>query len=116
MSDQFGMSINSIQCRRLLRRMSGPNSPKPRDPPNTMSAYDYKKGEINELKTLMRNRAVERDPKKRREVIKKVIGYQSIGIDVSKLFTEMAMAVATTDLVIKKMVYLYVCTLSNPMS
>jgi vesicle coat complex subunit len=41
-------------------------------------------------------------------VIKKVIGYQSIGIDVSKLFTEMAMAVATTDLVIKKMVYLYV--------
>ena len=31
------------------------------------SGYDYKKGEINELKTLMRNRAVERDPKKRRE-------------------------------------------------
>ena len=69
--------------------------------------FDYRKGEINELKTLLRSRTIERDVKKRREVIKKVIGYQSLGIDVSKLFSEMAMACATTDPVIKKMVYFY---------
>jgi hypothetical protein len=70
-------------------------------------SLDYKKGEVNELKVLLRNRQIERDPKKRREVIKKVIGYQSLGIDVSKLFSDMIMAVATSDLVVKKMVYFY---------
>jgi AP-4 complex subunit beta-1 len=59
---------------------------------------------------------VERDPKKRRDVIKKVIAYMTLGVDVSRLFTEMLMAIETRDLVIKKMVYLYMCTYaqSNP--
>lgn len=73
-------------------------------------SLDYKKGEVSELKALLRNRQIERDPKKRREVIKKVIGYQTLGIDVSKLFSDMIMAVATSDLVVKKMVYLYLTT------
>lgn len=41
---------------------------------------------------------------------KKVIAYMTLGIDVSRLFTEMMMAIETRDLVVKKMVYLYLCT------
>jgi AP-4 complex subunit beta-1 len=65
---------------------------------------------------LLRNVTVERDPTKRRDVIKKVIAYMTLGVDVSRLFTEMLMAIETRDLVIKKMVYLYMCTYaqSNP--
>ena len=36
--------------------------------------------------------AVERDPKRKRDVIKKVIAYMTLGIDVSRLFTEMVRA------------------------
>ncbi|CAM9160788.1 unnamed protein product [Scytosiphon promiscuus] len=71
---------------------------------------DQKKGEINELKQLLRTVSVDRDPKKKREVIKKVIAYMTLGIDVSRLFTEMMLAIETRDLVVKKMVYLYLCT------
>ncbi|CAM9700913.1 unnamed protein product, partial [Hapterophycus canaliculatus] len=59
---------------------------------------------------LLRTVSVDRDPKKKREVIKKVIAYMTLGIDVSRLFTEMMLAIETRDLVVKKMVYLYLCT------
>ncbi len=39
----------------------------------------------------------------------KVIAYMTLGIDVSRLFTQMVMAIETKDLVVKKMVYLYLC-------
>jgi vesicle coat complex subunit len=68
---------------------------------------DTKKGEVSELKQLLKTLAVERDPKRKRDVIKKVIAYMTLGIDVSRLFTEMVMAIETRDLVVKKMVYLY---------
>mmetsp|Transcript_5148 Transcript_5148/g.11362 ORF Transcript_5148/g.11362 Transcript_5148/m.11362 type:complete len:166 (+) Transcript_5148:210-707(+) len=70
---------------------------------------DSKKGEVNELRGLLRNINVERDPKRKRDVIKKVIAYMTLGIDVSRLFNEMVMAIETKDLVVKKMVYLYLC-------
>ena len=38
-----------------------------------------------------------------------MIAYMTLGIDVSKLFSEMSMATGTKDHVIKKMVYLYIC-------
>eukprot|EP00956_Cyclotella_meneghiniana_P029794 scaffold73307_cov21-Cyclotella_meneghiniana.AAC.1 len=41
--------------------------------------------------------------------MKKVIAYMTLGIDVSRLFTEMMLAIETRDLVIKKMVYLFLC-------
>lgn len=41
---------------------------------------------------------------------KQVIAYMTLGIDVSRLFTEMMLAIETRDLVVKKMVYLYLCT------
>ena len=71
---------------------------------------EHKKGEVNELKTSLRNPQLDRDPEKKREVIKRVIAYMTLGIDVSKLFSEMIMASATKDHVVKKMVYLYITT------
>lgn len=68
---------------------------------------ESRKGEINELRNLLKGFATERDPQKKRDIIKKVIAYMTLGIDVSRLFTEMMLAIETRDLVIKKMVYLY---------
>uniref|UniRef100_A0A6U3AKM9 Beta-adaptin appendage C-terminal subdomain domain-containing protein n=2 Tax=Lotharella globosa TaxID=91324 RepID=A0A6U3AKM9_9EUKA len=70
---------------------------------------DHKRGEVNELRGLLRNPKVMRDQNRQREVTKKVIAYMTLGIDVSKLFSEMIMASHTKDLVIKKMIYLYLC-------
>ena len=52
---------------------------------------EHKKGEVNELKAQLRNPALDREPEKKREVIKRVIAYMTLGIDVSKLFSEMIM-------------------------
>ena len=70
---------------------------------------ERRKGEVNELRTLLRNFATERDQQRKRDIIKKVIAYMTLGIDVSRLFTEMMLAIETRDLVIKKMVYLFLC-------
>ncbi|CAE7788856.1 BETAA-AD [Symbiodinium sp. KB8] len=51
-----------------------------------------------------------KDNKKKRDVIKKVIAYMTLGIDVSRLYSEMVKISKTTDPVIKKMVYLYLCS------
>lgn len=70
---------------------------------------ESRKGEVNELRNLLRNFSTERDPQRKRDIIKKVIAYMTLGIDVSRLFTEMMLAIETRDLVIKKMVYLFLC-------
>lgn len=69
------------------------------------------KGELAELKTQLRQLAGSRAPgveDVKRELYKKVISYMTIGIDVSPLFSEMVMCSATSDVVLKKMCYLYV--------
>lgn len=76
-------------------------------PPPRPAGYFEKKGEVHELRQLLRGASAERDQQKKRDAIKKVIAYMTLGIDVSPLFSEMVMASATTDLVQKKMVYLY---------
>ncbi|XP_062518423.1 uncharacterized protein LOC134193605 isoform X2 [Corticium candelabrum] len=68
-----------------------------------------RKGEVNELRLLLRNPDVQRDSAKYRTVVQRVISYMTLGIDMSRLFTEMIMAAATNDLVRKKLVYLYMC-------
>ena len=50
---------------------------------------------------------MEKDVNRKRDIIKKVIAYMTLGIDVSRLFTEMIMAIETKDIVVKKMVYHY---------
>lgn len=71
---------------------------------------DHKRGEVNDLQSLLQNPKIIKDPLKMREVIKKVIAYMTLGIDVSKIFREMVMACNTKDLVQKKMVYHYLCS------
>uniref|UniRef100_A0A1D1YPU2 Beta-adaptin-like protein n=1 Tax=Anthurium amnicola TaxID=1678845 RepID=A0A1D1YPU2_9ARAE len=69
------------------------------------------KSEISDLKLQLRqlagSRALGTDDS-RRDLFKKVISYMTVGIDVSSLFSEMVMCSATSDIVLKKMCYLYV--------
>ncbi|XP_054793376.1 beta-adaptin-like protein A [Prosopis cineraria] len=69
------------------------------------------KGEVSDLKSQLRQLAGSRAPgvdDSKRELFKKVISYMTIGIDVSPLFGEMVMCSAASDIVLKKMCYLYV--------
>jgi len=65
-------------------------NPPPTQPPNQGPPDSYftesRKGEVNELRQLLRTFSIERDPTKKREIIKKVIAYMTLGIDVSRLF------------------------------
>lgn len=68
--------------------------PPPGAPPGTNAVpesyfTESRKGEINELRNLLRGFAAERDRERKRGIIKKVIAYMTLGIDVSRLFTEM---------------------------
>lgn len=74
---------------------------------------DARKGEVNELKNLLKHLNIERDQKRKRDIIKKVIACMTLGIDVSRLFTEMIMAIESKDIVVKKMVYLYLCNYAH---
>jgi hypothetical protein len=56
---------------------------------------ESRKGEINELRNLLKGFAAERDNSRKRDIIKKVIAYMTLGIDVSRLFTEMMLAIET---------------------
>ncbi|CAK7353362.1 unnamed protein product [Dovyalis caffra] len=69
------------------------------------------KSEVTDLKLQLRQLAGSRLPgvdDSKRELFKKVISYMTIGIDVSSVFGEMVMCSATSDIVLKKMCYLYV--------
>jgi AP-4 complex subunit beta-1 len=70
---------------------------------------DHKRGEVNELKALLSNPKLQKEPLRKREVIKKVIAYMTLGIDVSRLFSEMVMACYTRDVIQKKLIYSYLC-------
>ncbi|KAL1834658.1 hypothetical protein DCAR_0104869 [Daucus carota subsp. sativus] len=69
------------------------------------------KGEVSDLKAQLRQLAGSRAPgtdDSKRDLFKKVISYMTVGIDVSSVFSEMVMCSATSDIVLKKMCYLYV--------
>jgi AP-4 complex subunit beta-1 len=69
---------------------------------------DHKKGEVVELLKLLTNPNTEHNPQKKKEVVKRVIAYMTLGVDVSKLFYEMVKVSITDDIVMKKMVFLYI--------
>jgi AP-4 complex subunit beta-1 len=50
---------------------------------------DHKKGEVAELMNLLKNPNLDRDINKKKDIIKRVIAYMTLGVDVSKLFHEM---------------------------
>ena len=60
---------------------------------------DHKKGEVNELRALLQNPDVQRDPQRKRDVLKRVVAYQTLGIDVSRLFPEMMLVGCMSSLI-----------------
>ena len=50
-----------------------------------------KKGEINELRAALSDPSIDRDDARKREVLTRVIGYMTMGLDTSKLFHNMIM-------------------------
>lgn len=40
---------------------------------------DHKKGEIPELKNLLRDSAIDKDPKAKRAIMERVVGYMTLG-------------------------------------
>lgn len=50
---------------------------------------DHKKGEVAELMNLLKNPNIDKDLNKKKDIIKRVIAYMTLGVDVSKLFHEM---------------------------
>ncbi|KAH0487392.1 MAG: hypothetical protein KVP17_002384 [Porospora cf. gigantea B] len=71
---------------------------------------DTQRGEVNELKQTLQRLAAKSDPDKLRETMKRVVVCMTVGMDVSKVFTEVVLACATTDIVTKKMIYLVITT------
>lgn len=69
-----------------------------------------KKNEVNEIKQLLKNSLNFKDDTKRRDIIKKVIAYMTLGIDISGLFNEMCLVSYTNDIISKKMIYFYIST------
>ncbi|XP_038605016.1 AP-4 complex subunit beta-1 isoform X2 [Tachyglossus aculeatus] len=65
---------------------------------------------VKELKKALGNPHVQADRPRYRNVIQRLIRHMTQGVDVSSVFMEMVKASATTDIVQKKLVYLYMCT------
>lgn len=63
-----------------------------------------KKGEVHELQEELVNSKED----KRKDAVKKVIAAMTVGKDVSMLFTDVLNCIQTTNLELKKLVYLYV--------
>jgi len=63
-----------------------------------------KKGEIAELKADLNSTAKD----KVKDAVKKVIAAMTVGKDVSSLFTDVVKSMQTTDIELKKLVYLYI--------
>ena len=94
----------SISANFEMRQPSRPESPQN---PNTGGQYFDRRGEVSELKQMLRSALSDRDAAKMGEAIRKVIGYMTLGIDMSRVFSEMVMASQMGDTVQKKMIYLY---------
>jgi AP-4 complex subunit beta-1 len=101
----------SLDRKKFPRMRYPPQSPPSQNgPSNTGGQYFDRRGEVAELKQGLRSAISERDTAKMKENIKRVIGYMTLGIDMSRLFSEMVMAAQLGDIVQRKMVYLYLTT------
>jgi vesicle coat complex subunit len=52
---------------------------------------DFKKGEVNDIRAMLRDPTLAREPARKREVLKKVVAYMTMGLDMSRLFSDMVM-------------------------
>jgi len=77
-------------------------------------SFFAQKGEVADLQKLLKIMLKDqKNHKKLRDVVKKVIAFMTLGIDVSSLFSEMCMLSFTEDIITKKMIYLYLTTYSE---
>jgi vesicle coat complex subunit len=81
-------------------------------PDGRMYSTSGKKGELFELRQSLNAN----EPKERRNAVKRVIASMTIGKDVSSLFPDVIKNAMTTNLAMKKLVYLYIINYarSNP--
>ena len=66
-----------------------------------------KENELAELRRLLLTGQVSRSTKDQLPAVRRIIAYMTLGIDMSPLFPQMIMQTNTTDLAMKKLVYLY---------
>ncbi len=57
--------------------------------------FDNRRGEVAQLHKLLVKANQGRDVKQRKDVVKKVIAFMTIGVDVTSLFSDMVMVGAT---------------------
>jgi len=62
--------------------------------------FDNRRGEISQLHKLLVKANQGRDVKQRKEVVKKVIAFMTIGVDVTSLFSDMVMVRVLQDFLI----------------
>ncbi|KAK2196762.1 bifunctional P-loop containing nucleoside triphosphate hydrolase/Dynein heavy chain AAA lid domain superfamily/Dynein heavy chain [Babesia duncani] len=98
---------------------------------------DYRKGEVGELRLLLRKMAMDieclscndrkisgiaatmpdgtipANIKRRREILKRLIACMTLGMDLSRLYAEVVMISHTNDPIQKKIIYLYLSTYSR---
>ena len=76
---------------------------------------DYKLGEANEIKAALRELSSNKagEARQKRDIIQKVVGYMTLGLDMSSVFMEILMQAQTRDVVQKKLIYLYLVGYSH---
>ncbi|GIX62947.1 adapter-related protein, putative [Babesia caballi] len=87
---------------------------------------DHRKGDVGELRLLLRKMAADyksssalderahaENNARRREILKRLIRCMTLGMDVSRLYTEVVMVSHTMDPVQKKMIYMFLSAYSK---
>ena len=64
-------------------------------PAGGQAYFDTRRGEVDQLRTLLRKAFAGKDATQKKDVIKKIIAYMTLGIDVSPLFSDMVMVSVT---------------------
>ena len=68
---------------------------------------DIKNLEVIQLGSLLRKHLADRHPEEKREIMRSIIKYMSLGYDMSQLFPDIVLATGMNDIVTKKMCYFY---------
>ncbi|KAM9976180.1 hypothetical protein ACTFIR_010021 [Dictyostelium discoideum] len=77
---------------------------------------EIKKSELGLIKNNLSTAINERNAEKIKDILQRIIYYMTIGMDVSVLFPDVIMVASSNDIIIKKLVYLYIVhySKSNP--
>eukprot|EP00917_Polyrhabdina_sp_WS-2016_P020214 GHVP01043316.1.p1 GENE.GHVP01043316.1~~GHVP01043316.1.p1 ORF type:complete len:694 (+),score=125.00 GHVP01043316.1:1016-3097(+) len=79
-------------------------------PPQTKVDPGTRRGEVAELRRLLKNVQNDKDSNRKRDAMKRVVAHMTLGIDVSRLYQDVIMISGTSDPVVKKLVYFFLST------